>query len=934
MKSSRAWFACLVVLALLWAQAANARSATLAVRPAPPSQPMLSVETLTGEPIAISSLEAHSVVVGPLVATRVSLGVAHHEETGQLRLLLPQSAVLLEWETEDACLGEAAAILAPGIWTKVLGSANQTSFIYAQALNRGRAVVANIAEQTPLFHLEATLTDEDGRELAEPLYSNDAATTADIVVQVEGLSDAYRAGELAMVNARSQAERSAIPLRDAVVVIDMSASTAPGLSRRIAQAQAITRVAIGHLALVTFDQSSGVVFNGNANDFTNAHFEAIAQRRALGATSLESALRAIGDLAHKRDFRRVILFTDGNATAGLRSRAELASFVQHWATLGIRRLDVVAPEFGSDRVVLEALVTAGLPEHGRVISSDDDLAVQLEQPSSPDVPISIQGALAQKPWALASPGPNDEQWILARVAPSQPLRVRVGHSSFTELDAQRAWQPLFERYFEQQQLIPRIEKSKRGWFVLEHGKLTSLDVRRPIIRCSCGLAVSGRMPPEAIQRIVRLNFGRFRGCATQNHRPPVVPKGRVTVRFVIGHDGSVTSVSDAGSTVANEGFVRCVLDAFTTLRFAPPEGGTITVIYPLVFVDDKEEKDTEVDDSRSYTDDIPENYVPVKLRAADYPLSPRDVGLEAYEGDLRTVMQAIGDHRLEAAESGARGLLEKQPHSLSAYLTYGKVAELRGKITEARRAYGSLLDRFGNDARLHRIAAAWLAYLGDEASLALAADALRATPETKDERVKSERQLAWLHAQRGAYETALEMLTQAYLHQDKREPSLLNREMSILGAMALAGHPEHSAAIMALLKRSGAPLATEADLVIALESESRRGLALSIYASPEQGRFRATNAYSYDDDVSAYEIAPADRRTPYTLRVADRGWRGSRESTTGLGLLRVIDYDGQRKLHVELRPFILQTLGSEVDVGTYGNDQNRDRGSAGQSERQ
>ena len=95
--------------------------------------------------------------------------------------------------------------------------------------------------------------------------------------------------------------------------------------------------------------------------------------------------------------------------------------------------------------------------------------------------------------------------------------------------------------------------------------------------------VSGRLPPEVIQRIVRQNFGRFRQCYEKGLARIPSLEGKVSVRFVIGKDGSVGSVSDAGSDLPDPATKKCLLAAFSGLSFPQPEGGIVTVVYPLVF---------------------------------------------------------------------------------------------------------------------------------------------------------------------------------------------------------------------------------------------------------------------------------------------------------------------------------------------------------------
>jgi hypothetical protein len=93
--------------------------------------------------------------------------------------------------------------------------------------------------------------------------------------------------------------------------------------------------------------------------------------------------------------------------------------------------------------------------------------------------------------------------------------------------------------------------------------------------------VSGRLPPEVIQRVVRQNYGRFRACYEVGLRSNPNLEGRVTARFVIGSDGSVSNVS-AGGDLPDAGVKSCVASAFYGLSFPTPEGGIVTVSYPIM----------------------------------------------------------------------------------------------------------------------------------------------------------------------------------------------------------------------------------------------------------------------------------------------------------------------------------------------------------------
>ncbi|WP_437952141.1 AgmX/PglI C-terminal domain-containing protein [Sorangium sp. So ce296] len=96
-------------------------------------------------------------------------------------------------------------------------------------------------------------------------------------------------------------------------------------------------------------------------------------------------------------------------------------------------------------------------------------------------------------------------------------------------------------------------------------------------------SVSGRLPPEVIQRIVRQNFGRFRLCYENGLRNSPNLAGRVAVGFTIGRDGAVSSVQNGGSDLPDAGVVACVVRSFYGLSFPPPDAGIVTVTYPILF---------------------------------------------------------------------------------------------------------------------------------------------------------------------------------------------------------------------------------------------------------------------------------------------------------------------------------------------------------------
>jgi hypothetical protein len=107
--------------------------------------------------------------------------------------------------------------------------------------------------------------------------------------------------------------------------------------------------------------------------------------------------------------------------------------------------------------------------------------------------------------------------------------------------------------------------------------------RSPRLRPSGTTTVTGHLPPEVIQRIVRQSYGRFRMCYERGLARNPTLEGRVAARFVIDRTGAVSNVSNGGSDLPDSGVVSCVISAYYGLSFPAPEDGIVTVVYPIQF---------------------------------------------------------------------------------------------------------------------------------------------------------------------------------------------------------------------------------------------------------------------------------------------------------------------------------------------------------------
>lgn len=93
----------------------------------------------------------------------------------------------------------------------------------------------------------------------------------------------------------------------------------------------------------------------------------------------------------------------------------------------------------------------------------------------------------------------------------------------------------------------------------------------------------GRLPPAEIQRVVRSQFDRLRKCYEQELKLDPVLEGKVSTRFVIDRNGKVPEARTTVSGRLPLWMGHCVESVFRSLQFDQPDGGIVTVTYPIMF---------------------------------------------------------------------------------------------------------------------------------------------------------------------------------------------------------------------------------------------------------------------------------------------------------------------------------------------------------------
>ncbi len=97
------------------------------------------------------------------------------------------------------------------------------------------------------------------------------------------------------------------------------------------------------------------------------------------------------------------------------------------------------------------------------------------------------------------------------------------------------------------------------------------------------VAADYQLAPEAIQRVVRQNYGRFNVCYEAKLRTNPALAGGVAVKFAIDRTGTVAMAQDRASDLPDPDVVSCIVRAFANLAFPPSADGYATVVYALSF---------------------------------------------------------------------------------------------------------------------------------------------------------------------------------------------------------------------------------------------------------------------------------------------------------------------------------------------------------------
>lgn len=105
----------------------------------------------------------------------------------------------------------------------------------------------------------------------------------------------------------------------------------------------------------------------------------------------------------------------------------------------------------------------------------------------------------------------------------------------------------------------------------------------PSIEHGVATKVGGELTAAAIERAVDQRRGAFLACYQRGLRANAALHGELVLRFVIAPSGAISNLQSPGATLGDRSVVRCVVQAFSRVRFARAGREAITVIYAIEF---------------------------------------------------------------------------------------------------------------------------------------------------------------------------------------------------------------------------------------------------------------------------------------------------------------------------------------------------------------
>ncbi len=457
-----------------------------------------------GTGLKLVSLRAEAAVEDPLALTELHLTFENPEDRvleGTFRITLPQGASLSRfamkvgnvWQEGEVVEKQAArqayedflhrrqdpALMEQGAGNEFSArvfpiparGTKEIIVTYAEAIEIGASYVLPLRGLPQLGSLDvdvhvagATPSALGGKtDALFGLHQQRFTPAGDFVVEAKQIprSPGLRHGELAIARVVPFASSRPEPVGSAVVLVDTSASRGLGIAEQARTLESILAKLPGDTAITVacFDQEVVPIFEGKASAFGQKEVSSIVARGALGASDFEQAIAWTAGQGKSAKATRVILLTDGVATAGETDGQKLRTKVEALREAGITRMDAIAMGGIRDDGFLRTVVRGVLDRDGVVLDAKlgaDALARRLGEATSSGVAVKVDGAKWSWPEKLDGLQAGDEVLVYAELDGAAPVRIDIGGQPFAP-DLRTVERPLVERAWAQAKIQSLVE---------------------------------------------------------------------------------------------------------------------------------------------------------------------------------------------------------------------------------------------------------------------------------------------------------------------------------------------------------------------------------------------------------------------------------------------------------------------------------------------
>lgn len=345
------------------------------------AEPRVTLTASDGTGLRLQRLSARAVVDEPLALTELAMAFENPLERtleGTFRFILPQGASVSRfamrvgevWQEGEVVERQSARRAYedflhrkqdPALLEQAAGSefsarvfpiprhgVKELIISYSQEIEARQGYTLPLRGLPELGSLDVELTRAGARQPEVALHRERVVPGDMSLLPHATSSDGLTSGGLVLLRVRPQIDAAPEPLRSAVILFDTSASRALGFADQLDALRRIVGGVVAQsgphaaLAVACFDQSVESVFEGEAGSFGAREIARIERRGALGASDLDRALSWAGEEAKNKGYRRVVLVTDGVATAGVTGDDALVARARALRESGVDRLDAVA----------------------------------------------------------------------------------------------------------------------------------------------------------------------------------------------------------------------------------------------------------------------------------------------------------------------------------------------------------------------------------------------------------------------------------------------------------------------------------------------------------------------------------------------------------------------------------------------------------------